>query len=135
MPTSATDPSPPEHDMSLSDKQERVRRVLWHCLKNPPRVEVTVGPGELSVAAKFTTTSVGVHFGDVQTGSEEIVVAAKLDPATVEVNLEQLGDLAELDSAEEASLVCDSIKQQVGAVPPACERTGHSHSLCIIYVT
>lgn len=126
MSASATNPATPEHDMSLADKQERVRRVLWHCLKDPPRVEVTAGPGLLSVAAKFTTTSVGVHFADVETSPEEITVAAKLDPSTVEVNFEQLGALAELDGAEEAVVVWESIKREVSAAPHVGESTGQS---------
>lgn len=84
----STNESPPEDDISLADKQERVRQVLWHSLKDPPRVEVTTGPGELKVAARFIKTSVGVHFGEVEVGPGEITVAAKLDPATVEINFE-----------------------------------------------
>jgi hypothetical protein len=89
MPTSASDGPPlPADDTSLADKQEKVRRVLWSCLKDPPRVEVTVGPGVFKVAAKFTTASVGVRFEKVESSPEEITVAANLDPATVEVNFE-----------------------------------------------
>lgn len=84
----------------LAEKQERVRRVLWHCLKSPPQVEVKVGPGELRVAAKFNVGDVGVHFEDVKTEAGQIVVAAQLDPLNVEVNFEQLSALAGLESVE-----------------------------------
>jgi hypothetical protein len=126
MATSAIDESPPADSTSLADKQERVRQVLRHCLKDPPRVEVTVGPGVLRVAARFRTTSVGVHFDNVESSPEEIAVAANLDPATVEVNFEQLVSLAGLDSIEEAFRIWDSIKQEVSSAPSDGGGTGQS---------
>jgi hypothetical protein len=115
--------------MSLADKQERVRQVLWHCLRDPPRVEITVGPGLLRVAAKFTTTSIGVNFDNVETSPEEITVAANIDPTTVEVNFEQLVSLAGLDSNEEALHIWNSIKQEVRSAPSDGGRTGQSQTL------
>jgi hypothetical protein len=129
MATSATDESPPEDSTSLADKQERVRQVLWHCLKDPPRVQVTVGPGVLRVAAKFTTTSLGVQFDSVESSREEIVVAANLDPLTVQVNFEQLASLARLDSIEDASQIWESFKQEVSSIPFGGASTGWSQAL------
>jgi hypothetical protein len=129
MATSATDESPPENSTSLADKQERVRQVLWHCLRDPPRVETTVGPGLLRVAAKFTTTSIGVKFDNVETSPEEITVAANIDPTTVEVNFEQLVSLAGLDSNEEALHIWNSSKQDTRSAPSDGGGTGQSQTL------
>lgn len=113
-----------DQDNILAEKQEKVRRVLWHCLKSPPQVEVKVGPGELRVAAKFNLGNVGVHFEDVKSKAGQIVVAAQLDPLTVEVNFEQLSALAGLEGVEEAIHIWEAIKEQVGTAPPALDSAG-----------
>lgn len=128
--TATSDPSVEslvtDQDNILAEKQERVRRVLWHCLKSPPQVEVKVGPGELRVAAKFNLGDVGVLFEDVKMEDGQIVIAAQLDPSTVEVNFEQLSALAGLDNTEEAIHIWEAIKEQVGTVSPALDIEGWS---------
>lgn len=104
-----------------AEKQNQAREVLWSCLKDPPQVEVKVSPGELRVAAMFSIGSPGVEFEDVEAGPKEIVVAAKLDPATVEVNMEKLAALAGLESVGEAVSIWESFKEQVGSIPPTSE--------------
>ena len=115
-----------DQDNILAEKQERVRRVLWHCLKSPPQVEVKVGPGELRVAAKFNLGDVGVHFEDVKTEAGQIVVVAHLDPLNVEVNFEQLATLAGLEGVEEAMNIWGTMKEQVATAPSALDIGGWS---------
>lgn len=106
-----------DRDKTLTEKQDKVRKVLWHCVKDPPQVENRIGPGELRFAAKFSIGSAGVKFEDVKTGPHEIVVVAHLDPQTAEVNMEQLTALAGLDSVDEAVSIWESIKELVASTP------------------
>lgn len=123
---SADDASPPKADIPLSAEQEKVRQALWACTNASPRIGLIIGSSGLHVAASFDKAAPGIVFQAVESGPNQIRVAGKLDPATVEVNYESLRQAARLHSREEAEQVWESIKELIRSAQAARASEGQS---------
>jgi hypothetical protein len=69
--TSANEPPPTQHNISLDEKQVRLRQCLIACIKTPPRFDLEIRPGgECIFTATFDKTAAGIKFGEVQTSTD-----------------------------------------------------------------
>jgi hypothetical protein len=105
-------PPSAQSDLTLNEKQIRLRQCLVACIRPPPRfaLEIRLG-GKCTFAATFDRTAAGVRFGDVETSSDQIIVPAEIDLAAVEVDFERLTGAAGFQNIEETQEVWKSIKR------------------------
>jgi hypothetical protein len=84
-------PPSAQSDLTLNEKQIRLRQCLVACIRPPPRFALEIRPGgKCTFAATFDRTAAGVRFGDVETSSDQIIVPAEIGLAAVEVDFERL---------------------------------------------
>lgn len=118
--TSADAPSSSQANITLTEKQERVRMCLTACLNSPPRFDLRIDPGRgCTFAATFDKTAAGVRFASVKTSSDKIIVSAESDLSSVEVNFERLTAATGLENVEETKEIWESTKRLVKSDPPA----------------
>jgi hypothetical protein len=107
--TSVEDSSPAQPTLILTEKQKRVLQFLCARTTTSPQMEIEMGPGGIGIAMNFNKRACGMDWYIMKYGVEQIRVAGKLDPTTIEVDFEKLKQSAGLASVEQAQLIWESI--------------------------